>query len=70
MKTIRMKFTTAVGKPYSFSLNYADPALDSAEGRMLVQDAADAIMRAQPFGVALAKFDGAELIDRTVTAVL
>lgn len=70
MKTIRLKFTTSVGKPYSVSVNYADPALETEPGRALVQNAADAIMQQQPFNVTLAKFDGAELIDRSVNVVI
>jgi len=70
MKTIRLKFTTSVGKPYGVSINYAKPSLDTEEGRKLVQNAAEAIMRHQPFIFELAGFKGAELIDRNVTTVL
>lgn len=70
MKTIRLKFTTDADKPYGVSLNYADPALKNDEGKVLIKKAAEAIMKHQPFGVTLARFNGAELIDRTVDELL
>lgn len=70
MKMIRMKFTTAAGKPYSVNLNYAKPILETEEGKDFVQAAIDAIMKHQPFSAVLAESKGADLVDRQVTEVL
>lgn len=70
MKTIRLKFITDAGKPFVFGLNYAAPSLETAEGKDLIQNAADTIIRHQPFSADLAGFNGADLIDRTVVEIL
>lgn len=70
MKSIRLKFKTDAGKDFSFSMNYADPALLEEGGDAAVQAAADTIIAQQPFSSVLASFAGAELIDRTVVDIL
>lgn len=70
MKTIRLKFVTASGKEHSVSVNYARQGLDTEEGKAAVRKAADAIIEHQPFGMSLAGFNGAELIDRTVVEIV
>ena len=45
MKTVKLKFLTDVGKSFSVSMNYADPALLEEEGAEAVQAAMDAQIR-------------------------
>lgn len=70
MKTVRIKFTTAAGKPYSVNLNYADPKLETEEGKAAVQTAIEAIMEHQPFNAVLVESRGADIVDRQVTEVI
>jgi len=70
MKSIKLKFKTAAGKDFAFSMNYADPALLEEGGSAAVQAAADVILAQQPFSQNLASFEGAEMIDRTVVEIL
>lgn len=70
MKTVRMKFTTAAGKPYSVNLNYADPKLETEEGKVFVQAAINAIMKHQPFNAELVESKGADIVDRQVKEVV
>ena len=70
MNTIKLKFLTDAGKPFSVSMNYADPALLEEGGDVEVEAAMDALIAQQPFGVTLASAEGAELIDRNVVYLI
>lgn len=70
MKTVKLKFLTDVGKSFSVSMNYADPALLEEEGAEAVQAAMDELIAKQPFAVTLVSAEGAELIDRTVVDLI
>ncbi|MGI6442566.1 MAG: DUF2922 domain-containing protein [Synergistaceae bacterium] len=70
MKTVKLKFKTDMGKDFAFSMNYADPTLSEEGEEIRVQEAMDAILAQQPFGVTLESAYGAELIDRVVTEIL
>lgn len=70
MNTIRLKFTSDIGKAFNVSLNYANPALKLTENKPTVQAAVDTLLLQQPFVVQLASSDGAQFIEKTVTELL
>ena len=66
MKTLRMKFATVEGKTFTISLNYARDDLSAAE----VETAMEAMLDEEFFAEGLAGIDGADLVDRTVVALI
>jgi hypothetical protein len=65
-----MKFTTDAGKEYMVRLNYAAPSLLEAGGKAKVDEAAAAMTAQQPFAINLESYNGADVVERTVTEVL
>ena len=63
MKTLRMKFATTEGRPFTISLNYARENLTADE----VETAMEAMLDEEMFAEGLAGLSGADLVDRTVT---
>ena len=63
MKTLRMKFTTDLGKSFVVSLNYAREDVTATQ----VENAMQAAIDGDIFDSVIASIAGAELVDRTVT---
>ena len=66
MKTLRMKFSTDLGKTFVVSMNYAKDSITALEADAAMQ----AILDNEIFAEDLVGIAGAELVDRTVTTIL
>lgn len=70
MKTIKLMFTSSLGKNFNVSMNYASPELTGEGGGATVQAAIDALMLQQPFETTLVESRGAEMVEKTVTPIV
>lgn len=70
VNSIKLNYLTSAAEKFSFTLNYADPALTEEGGAEIVTAAANAMITQQPFNVQLASFTGADFIDKTTTVIV
>ena len=69
-KTLRLKFKSDEGKQFSLSLGNPGPQITAEGGKDITQAAVDVLIAEQIFSRTIAECLGADIVEKTTTAIL